>query len=81
MWLLSNKTKITDSGLFDGFIDYHCHLLPGVDDGVAEMHDTLAILERWEKAGIAEVWLTPHIMEDIPNSPTGLREGFLSLQA
>ena len=81
MWLLSNKTKITDSGLFDGFIDYHCHLLPGVDDGVAEMHDTLAILERWEKAGIAEVWLTPHIMEDIPNSPKGLREGFLSLQA
>jgi len=81
MWLLSNKTKIADSGLLEGFCDYHCHLLPGVDDGVADMHDTLAILERWEAAGIAEVWLTPHIMEDIPNTPADLKKGFEALKA
>ena len=80
MWLISNKTKIVDSGLLDGFCDYHCHLLPGVDDGVAEMHESLAILERWESAGVAEVWLTPHIMEDIPNTPQRLKAGFETLK-
>ena len=76
MWLLSNKNKIVDSGLLEGFCDYHCHLLPGVDDGVSEMHETLEILERWEALGVTEVWLTPHIMEDIPNTTEKLKADF-----
>ena len=75
-WLLSNKVKVKDSGLLEGFCDYHCHLLPGVDDGVQDMQDTLEILGRWEKAGVREVWLTPHIMDDVPNTPTDLRMRF-----
>ena len=72
MWLISNKVKIEDSGLLDGFRDCHCHLLPGVDDGVKKMDETLRILNLWESQGVKEVWLTPHIMEDIPNKPTEL---------
>ncbi len=79
MWLLSNKTKIADSGLMEGFCDWHCHLLPGVDDGVAEMRESLDILERWESLGVKEVWLTPHVMEDIPNETEALRRGFIQL--
>ena len=74
MWLLSNKVKVEDSGLLEGFRDCHCHLLPGVDDGVKELHETLKILERWKSLGVKEVWLTPHIMEDIPNKTQELKE-------
>ena len=69
MWWIKNKTLVRESGLLEGGCDYHCHLLPGVDDGVKEMEETLEILEIWEQAGLKEVWLTPHIMEDIPNKP------------
>ena len=74
MWLLSNKVKVKDSGLFEGFRECHCHLLPGVDDGVKELHETLKILELWQSLGVNEVWLTPHIMEDIPNKTLELKQ-------
>lgn len=64
----------------EGFCDYHCHLLPGVDDGVGEVDETLQILREWERMGVKEVWLTPHIMEDIPNEPKALRKKFADLQ-
>ncbi|MDE5941527.1 MAG: capsular biosynthesis protein [Muribaculaceae bacterium] len=63
-----------------GFTDWHCHILPGVDDGVQNMTDSVAILKAYEDAGIAEVWLTPHIMEDIPNTPESLMKRFKELQ-
>lgn len=81
MWLLSNKMSVRESGLLEGFKDVHCHLLPGVDDGVREADETMRILGEWEALGVKEVWLTPHIMEDIPNQPDELRNRFESLTA
>lgn len=60
----------------DGMIDWHCHILPGVDDGVKTMEESLSILNAYEAAGFSEVWLTPHIMEDLPNSTESLRQRF-----
>ena len=76
MWLISNKERVEDSGLLEGFCDCHSHLLPGVDDGVKETTETILILERWEQLGVREVWMTPHIMEDYPNEPAMLKEKF-----
>ena len=73
MWFINNKILVRESGLLEGGCDYHCHLLPGVDDGVKKLEETLEILEIWEQAGLKEVWLTPHIMEDIPNKPADLK--------
>jgi tyrosine-protein phosphatase YwqE len=81
MWLLSNKTTIKDSGLLNGFCDMHSHLLPGVDDGVTETHETLQILEKCEEMGVDTIWLTPHIMEDIPNTTNLLRKEFNQLSS
>jgi tyrosine-protein phosphatase YwqE len=81
MWPFSNKTFISESGPLEGFRDCHCHLLPGVDDGVTELDETMQILGEWERNGVKEVWLTPHIMEDIPNKPSELRERFEKLTA
>lgn len=73
--------SISSSGILRGLTDAHSHILPGVDDGVAEMDKSLAILREYEAQGITNVWLTPHIMEDIPNTTAELRERFAELQA
>ena len=76
MWWRKDKVLVRESGLLEGFCDCHCHLLPGVDDGVQEMEETMRILEVWEALGVKEVWMTPHIMEDMPNTPEELRRRF-----
>ena len=64
-----------------GFTDYHSHILFGVDDGVKTVEVSLQVLRQYEEIGIVEVWCTPHIMEDIPNTTDGLRTRFAELQA
>lgn len=66
-------------GFFEGFTDWHSHILPGVDDGVQTLEESLAVLDDYEKAGFYSVWLTPHIMEDIPNKPEKLKEKYEEL--
>lgn len=75
------KKTIAESGILKGMTDYHSHLLPGVDDGVKTMPETLDILAKMEQQGIAEVWFTPHIMEDIPNETADLKKKFAEVQA
>ena len=80
MWFRKRQT-LEESGFFRGFTDWHCHILPGVDDGVQTMDEALQILAEYERLGVKEVWLTPHIMEDIPNTTEKLRERFAELKA
>lgn len=79
MLFFNKKTKLIDTGIFRGATDWHSHILPGVDDGIQEMEDSLATLSYYEEIGISEVWLTPHIMEDMPNTPTELQARFQEL--
>lgn len=81
MWPFTSRQTIKESGLLVNSLDYHSHLLPGVDDGVQTMEETLEILANFEEQGIAELWLTPHVMEDIPNTTEGLKERFALLKA
>ena len=81
MWPFRKKQTLGESGFFRGFTDWHCHILPGVDDGVQTMEEALQILAEYERLGVKEVWLTPHVMEDVPNTTQHLRERFAELQA
>ena len=81
MWPFCKKSSLQESGFFQGFTEMHCHLLPGVDDGVKTMEESLELLARYEELGIHKVWLTPHIMEDIPNETGFLRKRFDELKA
>lgn len=79
---LFNPTVTLDRcSFFEGYTDCHCHILPGVDDGFKTMEDSLEILSTYAEAGIRKVWLTPHIMEDMPNTPESLSESFEELRS
>ena len=75
-----NKVKLGESGILRGFTDWHSHILPGVDDGVKKIEDSIRILEEYERLGVSRVWCTPHIMEDIPNVPSDLEKRFGELR-
>ena len=81
MWPFRKRPTLEESGFFQGFTDWHSHILPGVDDGVQTLEESLRVLEEYERLGVREVWLTPHIMEDIPNTTAHLRQRFQELQA
>jgi Capsular polysaccharide biosynthesis protein len=81
MWPFSHHYSLDEIGFLNGSVDYHCHILPGVDDGVRNLEKSLAALSYFEEAGVTEVWLTPHIMDDFPNSTHSLRQGYNKLRA
>lgn len=66
--------------MLDGFTDWHSHVLPGVDDGIRTLEESLEVLEAYQNLGVRKLWLTPHIMEDYPNETAFLRERFKLLQ-
>ena len=75
------KIKLSDTEIFSGLEDFHSHILPGVDDGVSKIEESLQILRLYESLGVRKLWLTPHIMEDIPNSTVALMDKFENLKA
>lgn len=79
MSLLSSIFSSSSPVSYLGVTDWHSHILPGVDDGVADIETSLAILAEYEKMGFSQVWFTPHIMEDVPNETADLKENFESL--
>jgi protein-tyrosine phosphatase len=43
-----------------GFIDLHCHYVPGIDDGARSVEDGLAMLRGLGGLGFSRVLATPH---------------------
>jgi protein-tyrosine phosphatase len=43
------------------YVDLHCHILPGLDDGAATMEETLRHARRLHAEGVRDVACTPHI--------------------
>ena len=43
-----------------GFVDLHCHYLPGLDDGASSAPDGVAMLRGLHSLGFAHVLATPH---------------------
>ncbi len=74
------RTKQIVEPLFNGFVDYHCHILPGVDDGIRTFEDSLKVLSLYNTEGVRMVYLTPHIMEDVPNTIDALNKRFGELK-
>ena len=59
------------------YVDVHCHLLPGVDDGVADWDESLECLHLAKREKVSTILVTPHIHPDrYPNKPAALRAAF-----
>lgn len=63
MYLFRKKHSLEQSQLFTGMTDYHSHLLPGVDDGVQTLDESISVLKEYERLGLKRLYLTPHFME------------------
>lgn len=66
--LLFPKKNAVHTDLLRGTADVHSHLLPGVDDGVQSADDMQAALNAMQEAGVERVFLTPHVMADLPDN-------------
>jgi protein-tyrosine phosphatase len=47
------------------YVDLHCHLLPGIDDGAATLDDALVHARRLDAEGVRDVACTPHVKSSI----------------
>src|SRR6185436_14108690 len=44
-----------------GYIDLHCHFVPGIDDGARTAEEGVALLRALHEAGFARTIATPHM--------------------
>lgn len=60
------------------FIDIHCHLLPGLDDGSASIPETVEMLRIAHRCGTRGIVATPHAFQPIftPRSSVALCGAF-----
>ncbi len=50
--------------------DMHSHLLPGIDDGLEEVEQSVAFIRDLQELGYTKLICTPHILSDLyPNTP------------
>ncbi|MCI0469177.1 MAG: tyrosine protein phosphatase [Nitrospirae bacterium] len=50
------------------FIDIHCHILPGIDDGPADVSESIEMVNIAAEDGISHIFATPHIRDGIYNN-------------
>lgn len=64
-----------------GHVDIHSHILPGIDDGAANIDASLALLEPLVAAGHTKLVGTPHIMYTVyENTPDTIGQALQVLQ-
>ncbi|MFI3333191.1 MAG: CpsB/CapC family capsule biosynthesis tyrosine phosphatase [Rikenellaceae bacterium] len=81
MMFFARKYRLLDTPLFEGFKDYHNHTLPGVDDGVQLIEESLEVLAHFEELGVRAVVLTPHVMVGVNEGSDDLYAAFHRLRA
>jgi protein-tyrosine phosphatase len=60
-----------------GYVDLHCHYLPGIDDGVRTLEEGVALCQGLHRLGYARVVATPHIRTAMfENRRPGLEAAF-----
>ncbi len=55
-----------------GFVDFHSHLMPGVDDGAQDVEQALAALRLFQAQGATHCLTTPHFDAGLTKSASAL---------
>ena len=61
-------------------IDYHCHILPGIDDGAVSLEDSIMLAKAQQSWGFDIVYCTSHITSAHRNTPETIRPAFETFQ-
>ena len=61
-------------------LDFHSHILPGIDDGATCTEDSLMLAKALKDWGFERVTCTPHITDLYRNTPDTIRTAFEQLQ-
>jgi protein-tyrosine phosphatase len=68
-----NKKQVLNSGFQT---DIHSHLIPGIDDGVRSMEESVSLISELAKSGYTRIITTPHIRSEVfPNTPETILSG------
>ena len=72
---------MTSDDSSSGFIDIHCHLLPGLDDGPDTAEESVAMATTAREDGITHIFATPHYMPgSYENKAGAIREALTRLR-
>ena len=55
-------------------IDLHSHILPALDDGVADIEQSVAMARAMVADGVEVVVATPHVRDDYPTTPRQMQD-------
>lgn len=61
-------------------IDFHSHILPGIDDGATDIENAVQLASAMKQWGFERVTCTPHITNKFRNTPETIRPVFDMLQ-
>lgn len=57
-------------------LDFHSHILPGLDDGAKDIEDSVMLASAMKDWGFERVTCTPHITNKFRNTPDTIRPAF-----
>ena len=61
-------------------LDFHSHILPGLDDGATDLENSVALAIAMKGWGFERITCTPHITNKFRNTPDTIRPAFEALQ-
>ena len=61
-------------------LDFHSHILPGLDDGATDIENSVALASAMASWGFERITCTPHITNKFRNTPENIRPVFEMLQ-
>ena len=75
--LFSRKRKELEPLDFSVLVtDMHSHLIPGIDDGVKTLEESISLIKKLQTLGYKKIVTTPHIMADFyKNTPEIILSG------
>ena len=61
-------------------IDLHSHILPGLDDGVRTLEESVELAREAAAGGVEAIAATPHVRRDFPTSADGMEAALREVQ-
>lgn len=61
-------------------LDFHSHILPGIDDGATDLENSIFLVKSMKEWGFERITCTPHITNKFRNTPETIRATFEELQ-